>query len=151
MKKLFITLTITGLISFLFGNYIFNTYKRNIEETIKNVSSLYEKIYILQYGSYKDKEKAMDNNLPYYILEEEDGFFKIYVGVSITLSNAERIKGIYEDLGHDIYIKEKQIDNITFIDLLNSYDNEMNGKDDEKIIDIQKKLINKYKELILNE
>ena len=32
MKKLFITIIITGLISFLFGSYIFNVYLKNVKE-----------------------------------------------------------------------------------------------------------------------
>ena len=73
MKKLFITLLVTGLISYLFGNYIFTTYKKNLENVVKRVSSTYETVYMLQYGSYKNREKALDNDLEVsYILEKED-------------------------------------------------------------------------------
>ena len=97
MKKLFITLLVTGLISYLFGNYIFTTYKKNLENVVKRVSSTYETVYMLQYGSYKNREKALDNDLEVsYILEKEDGFYKIYIGVTKNLEIANKIRGIYK-------------------------------------------------------
>ena len=38
MKKLLITLLITSLISFLFGNYIFKVYIKNVKETVLKFS-----------------------------------------------------------------------------------------------------------------
>ena len=58
MKKLFITIIITGLISFLFGNYIFNVYLKNVKEAIESVTNIYDDVYMLQYGSYNTIEKA---------------------------------------------------------------------------------------------
>lgn len=151
MKKLFITLLVTGLISFLFGNYIFSVYKNNLEDVIKSASSLYETIYMLQYGSYKNKEDALNNDLDNYILEIEEGFYKVYVGITFSRENALKIKEIYKKKGNDIYVKEKLINNLEFLDLLNSYDNLINEKDNNEILSIQNNIIDKYKELILNE
>lgn len=151
MKKFFITLLVTGLISFLFGNYIFRVYRKNIEEVIKSASSTYETIYMLQYGSYKDKEDAIGNKLDNYILEIEDGFYKIYVGATNSKENALKIKEFYKETGNDIYVKEKLINNLEFLDLLYSYDALMNNKDKNEILSIQNNIIDKYKELVLNE
>jgi hypothetical protein len=151
MKRLLITLVITSIISFLFGNYIFKTYKDNLEMALESVSSLYDTVYMLQYGSYKNKDKAMDNKLKYFAMEEENGYYKVYVGVTSSLDNAEKIKGIHRDLGNDIYIKEKSISNLEFIDILNNYDASFKDKSNDEILSIEEKIINKYKELILNE
>lgn len=152
MKKLFITLLVTGLISYLFGNYIFTTYKKNLENVVKRVSSTYETVYMLQYGSYKNREKALDNDLEVsYILEKEDGFYKIYIGVTKNLEIANKIRGIYKKKGNDIYIKEKLINDIEFLSFLESYDETILKSNDEETINVENDVINKYKELVLNE
>lgn len=152
MKKLFITLLVTGLISYLFGNYIFTTYKKNLENVVKRVSSTYETVYMLQYGSYKNREKALDNDLEVsYILEKEDGFYKIYIGVTKNLEIANKIRGIYKKTGNDIYIKEKLINDIEFLSFLENYDETILKSNDEETINVENDVINKYKELVLNE
>ena len=83
MKKLLITLLITSLISFLFGNYIFKVYIKNVKEIVKEASSIYDDVYMLLYGSYNTIEKAKKNNLNNYILKEEDGFYKVYIVLSL--------------------------------------------------------------------
>jgi len=151
MKKLLITLIASGLISFLFGNYIFKTYKSNLEDAIKSVSSIYEKVYMLQYGSYKDKSKATSNNLSNYILEVEEGFYKVYVGITLSEENAKKIKEIYKNLGNDIYIKEKYISNIELYQTLSTYEEKMSLGTKDEILDIQNKIITSYKEVMENE
>lgn len=151
MKKLLLTMLISGLISFLFGNYVFNVYKNNIEEAIKSASSLYETVYFMQYGSYKNKNDATSNKLDNYLLTVEDGFYKVYIGITKNKENADIIEGIYKEMGNDIYIKEKRIDNLEFLEILSSYDGLLNTKSNEEILGIQKIIIEKYKELVLNE
>lgn len=151
MKKLFLTLTITGLISFLFGNYIFSVYKKNLENAIKSVSSTYEKVYMLEYGSYKDKNKALNTNLDNYILETQDGFYKVYVGVTLNSELATKIKSIYKKLGNDIYIREKYISSLEFVDYLNNHEVLSDTSSNDEVLIMEEDIINKYKEYVLNE
>ena len=53
MKKLFITIIITGLISFLFGNYIFNVYLKNKNFGGDNLG--HESGFIIEYYEKYDK------------------------------------------------------------------------------------------------
>lgn len=151
MKKLFITIIITGLISFLFGNYIFNVYLKNVKEAIESVTNIYDDVYMLQYGSYNTIEKAKNNNLDNYILKEEDGYYRIYVGITLNEENAKKIKEVYKNKGKDIYIKEKNINSLEFVDYLNNKDISFNNISDDEILKIQNEIINKYKELMQNE
>lgn len=151
MKKLFITIIITGLISFLFGNYIFNVYLKNVKEAIESVTNIYDDVYMLQYGSYNTIEKAKNNDLDNYILKEEDGYYRIYVGITLNEENAKKIKEVYKNKGKDIYIKEKNINSLEFVDYLNNKDISFNNISDDEILKIQNEIINKYKELIQNE
>ena len=149
MKKLILTCLFTAILSILFGTYIFSSYKKSIENII-NASSLNEKVYMLLYGSYNSKEKVDNLSLNNYILENENGFYKVYVGVNFSLENANKIKEIYKEKGNIIYIREKNISNLEFIDYLQSNDMDFSNLDKEKILSIENNIINKYKE-IFNE
>jgi len=151
MKKLLITLTITGLISFLFGNYIFGTYQMSVKKAIEEVTNIFDNVYMLQYGSYNNIDKAKSNDLSNYILQQEDKYYKVYVGVTNSYESAKKIKEVYKKLGNDIYVREKQINSLEFIDYVNNYEDKILNGSDEEILDIQNKVIEKYKELLLDE
>ena len=106
---------------------------------------------MLQYGSYNTIEKAKNNDLDNYILKEEDGYYRIYVGITLNEENAKKIKEVYKNKGKDIYIKEKNINSLEFVDYLNNKDISFNNISDDEILKIQNEIINKYKELIQNE
>ena len=105
MKKLFIMCLISGFISVMFGNYIFNIYKNKLDDTLEVISTN-EKVYMLLYGSYNSKEKVDNLKISDYLLEVDD-FYKVYIGITRTIENANIIKEIHKQLGNDIYIREK--------------------------------------------
>lgn len=144
MKKLFIMCLISGFISIMFGNYIFNIYKNKLDDTLEVISTN-EKVYMLLYGSYNSKEKVDNLKISDYLLEVDD-FYKVYIGITRTIENANTIKEIHKQLGNDIYIREKIINNLEFLDYLNYNDN-YEKKSNEEILNIQKNIIKKYKEL----
>ncbi len=144
MKKLFIMCLISGFISIMFGNYIFNIYKNKLDDTLEVISTN-EKVYMLLYGSYNSKEKVDNLKISDYLLEVDD-FYKVYIGITRTIENANIIKEIHKQLGNDIYIREKIINNLEFLDYLNYNDN-YEKKSNEEILNIQKNIIKKYKEL----
>lgn len=144
MKKLFIMCLISGFISIMFGNYIFNIYKSKLDDTLEVISTN-EKVYMLLYGSYNSKEKVDNLKISDYLLEVDD-FYKVYIGITRTIENANIIKEIHKQLGNDIYIREKIINNLEFLDYLNYNDN-YEKKSNEEILNIQKNIIKKYKEL----
>ena len=149
MKKLLLTCLFTAILSILFGAYIFSSYKKSIENII-NASSLNEKVYMLLYGSYNSKEKVDKLTLNNYILEMENGFYKVYVCVNFSLENANKIKEIYKEKGNIIYIREKNISSLEFVDFMQSNDIDFSKLDKEEILSIENNIINKYKE-IFNE
>lgn len=149
MKRLLFTSIFTVIISLVLGNYIFSSYKKTVENLI-TASGSSEKVYMLLYGSYNSKEKVDNILLDNYILEEENGFYKVYVGVSLSLENSNKIKEIYKDLGNSIYIKERYISSLEFIDYLNNSEQNFSELSKERILGIEDNIINKYKE-IFNE
>lgn len=149
MKKLLFTCIFATVISLAFGNYIFSSYKSAAERIISS-SLQSEKVYMMLYGSYNSKEKISKLSLDNYILIEEDGFYKVYVGVSTSLENSNKIKEVYKDLGNSIYIREDYISNLEFIDYLYNKENNFSELSNDEVLSIQNDIINKYKE-IFNE
>ena len=146
MKRLILTCFFTTTISILFGTYIFSSYKKEVNNII-SASSVTEKAYVLLYGSYNTKEKVDNLTLDNYILENENGFYKVYVGVNFSLENANKIKEIYKEKGNIIYIREKEISNLEFIDYMQNNEIDFSNLDKNEILSIEKNIINKYKEL----
>lgn len=149
MKKLLVTCIFTTTLSIAFGSYIFSSYKKSIENII-NASLITEKAYVLLYGSYNSKEKVNNLTLDNYIEEEENGFYKVYVGISFSLENATTLKEIYKEKGNIIYIREKSINNLEFIDYMQSNELNFSNLNNDEILSIENDIINKYKE-IFNE
>ena len=149
MKRLLVMCSFTILISLAFGNYIFGIYKKSVENII-STSLSNEKVYMLLYGSYNNLEKVNKLSLDNYILINENGYYKVYVGVSMSLDNSNKIKGIYKDLGNSIYIKEKYISSLEFVDYLYNKEVDFSNLENEEILNIENDIINKYKE-IFNE
>lgn len=145
MKRFLVICSISIFVSFISGEMIFNIYRKNLENTISVINEK-EKVYMLLYGSYNSKEKVDNLNLDNYIVINNNGFYEVYVGISKKIENCEKIRGIYKKRGNNIYIREKEISNMEFIDYLNYIDN-LNDKSDDEIINIEKNIINKYKEL----
>ena len=146
MKRLLLTIIFTTTISILFGSYIFSSYKKEVDKII-SASLTTEKAYMLLYGSYNTKEKVDNLSLDNYILENENGFYKVYVGVNFSLENANKIKEIYKEKGNIIYVREKEISNLEFIDYMQNNEIDFSSLDKNEILSIEKNIIDKYKEL----
>ena len=137
-----------SLLSVIYGKYIIDIYKSNTIEVI----SEYENIYILQQGVYSTFDNANKNSkdLYYYIVEKDDKYYRVYVGITQNKENSEKVKGIYKGKGKDIYVWEKQVNNNEFLEALKQYDNMLNEKNEEKdILEVEKKVLEKYEELII--
>lgn len=149
MKRLILTCFITTTLSVAFGSYIFSSYKNEVENII-NASLVTENVYMLLYGSYNSKEKTDNLTLENYILEEENGFYKVYVGVTNSIENANILKEIYKEKGNIIYVREKNINNLEFMEYMQREDINFSNLNNDEILSIEKNIINKYKE-IFNE
>lgn len=145
MKKLLYTCLFTIIVSVLFGNYIFLSYKKSIEKIV-NASISSEKIYMLLYGSYNSLDKVKNINLDNYILEEENGFYKVYVGITKNEENLKKLREIYKEKGNIIYVREKYISNLELIDYIMNSESNFDNISNEEILSIENNIINKYKE-----
>ncbi len=146
MKRFLITILFTTLVSILYGNIIFNVYKKNATNILEVMQSE-EQVYAVLYGSYNSIDKVKNLKLNNYIIENEDGYYRVYVGISKNIENASKIREIYNKLGKGTYIRNIVVDSIDFIDYLNSIEFNLMDKSDDEILKIETDIINKYKEL----
>lgn len=104
---------------------------------------------MILYGSYNNKSKVEKLKIDNYILKKEGNFYRVYVGATSSLDNAERIKNIYLKQGASVYIRNEVSYDIDFVDYLQSVDN-YTDKTDEDILEIQKNIVKKYKDKFEN-
>ncbi len=150
MKIKFTVPLLLAIISgFLLGKVMFNQYEDKI--SIKPVfGEIGEDVYFIQLGVYSSKEDMEKNvvNLTSYIYEEISDSYYVYVGLTNDVKNADKLKGYFEDLGYNIYVKQLKINNSEFLKQLKQYDALLSKTDDSGAIKtICNDVLKKYEEL----
>ena len=141
-KNKIIFFLVAFFIGFILGEVVFNDYKRNLDDSEYNA-------YLIQIGSFKDDIEVDPKD---YLVLEEDGRFNVYAGITTKLSNATKIKELYESENVESVIKPVVIDNVEFMNNLKQYDlllSEVSSKDN--LISINDVIISQYEELILGK
>ncbi len=149
MKKFFITVILAILIGVVFGKLMFDQYDHKLKEVFKET----EKVYFLQQGVYSNLENVTKNitKISHYVVEKDDLYYRVYVGITKNEKNINKIREILIGDGNDIYVRELNLNQTPFLDVLNQYDlllEKVTKK--EEILQIQKQVLNQYKELILD-
>ncbi len=130
------------------------TFDRYDNLSIKQVANLDEKIYMLKYGSYSS-EDDMSNKLKdidRYIYIEEDGNYSVYLAITKTLDNANKILNLYTLKNIKLEIEKLSIDNEEFISNLNEYEKLLSATEDEKsLLIIQRQILACYTSLVVED
>ena len=136
------------ILGIILGLIMLNQYDKKVE--LKPVSNTTEKIYLLQQGVYSSIESMEESikKTPHYIYNIENDKYHVYV----AFTKDDKLKGYFENIGYSIYVKEINMNNKNFIEILEQYDLLLNNTDDKEVINaIVKQTINKYKELVIDE
>lgn len=150
MKKFIISFISAIIVGIILGSYIFLGYQDKIV-TVDKVESD-KTIYILQQGVYSSLENAKKYApKEYYITHHDDKYYRVYVGISANLENANKLKEFFINKGNNIYIRELVFNNKEFDDLINQYDLLISKINGEEMISIQKQILDKYKELVIKD
>lgn len=143
--KFLIPIILSIVVGFFIGKTFFNDYDNTI-----SVFNEGEKLYFIEIDNSKIKEELNDNE-DYLILKEDDTYY-LYVGITKNKEIAEKIKVYYEKLENNIYVREKYVDNYSFLNILTEYDKICTAiNDDKNLIDIERIVISNYKEMILED
>lgn len=139
-KKLFYIL-IAIVLGFILAEAIYGEYKRGLEDNYN--------AYLIQIGSFSEDDEVNPKD---YLVIKEDGRYNVYAGITTKLTNATKIKNLYEKENVNTYIKPIVIDNVEFISDLEQFDvllSEVDEKD--SLISINDVIISKYEEIILGK
>jgi hypothetical protein len=151
MKKTLLVILIAIFVTTLYGKFIYSIYESDSKPVDSTIDEL---VYIIQQGVYSSEENAKkySADLNYYVIDKDNNYYRVYVGITQSKENSEKIKEIYKDMGKDIYVWEKNINNKAFLEVLKQYDALMEEKSDSKdIISIQTQILGKYEELVIRE
>lgn len=148
MKKSFpiVSAIIIGLI---LSKFMFNQY--NYDSKISTVFKNSEKLYFVMFGIYssKDEMEKETSNLKSYIYSLENDKYYVYLGITKEEKNFDKLKGYFNSIGYDVSERVLNINNDSYIDLLEQYDILLSKTNDNDVIEaIASQTITKYKESI---
>ncbi len=149
-RKIILPTILSLLIGGYLGYLIFNQYKQN---NVTTFSESDEPIYFLQQGVYSSEESILSNTkeISDYIYFKEDDKYKVYVGITTSKENAEKISNIFKDKNIDIYIKEMGISDKAFVEKLKQYDELIKATEDQNVIlGIIKQILSEYEQVVKN-
>lgn len=150
MKKYLFTFFSAIIIGFFLANFFLKQY--DDFDGIK-VSGTGENIYFIQYGVFSSLESLEENTvaLQNYIYNKQDNLYHVYVGITKLKENSAKIINYYKNLGYDLIIKEFQITNKDFLELLINYDEILKSTVDETVISsVISQVLMKYEEVVIS-
>lgn len=146
--KFLCTVLISVVLGAICGKVVFNHYQEN--EMVFQEKS---KVYFLQQGVYSQKD-TMDENVAKLNASTsvfEDGKYHVYVGITKSVKNVDKIVAMYKDLGMSLYMKEVNISDNEFINNLEQYDILLkSAQTKEEIMAVNKVILASYDEIVLN-
>ena len=148
IKKNLITVLFVIILGLISGKTLYNkisdVYALNVKKE--------DRIYFLQLGVYKDMESMKyDTNMitDKLVIKEKNNYY-VYIGLSKEKENLKKISSLYEKLGYNLYLYEKEVENDTFLTNLEQFYLLMkNAKTEEEIESINAVILSSYEEMIL--
>ena len=145
--KNFITILFIMFLGIYLGTYLYKSYlyKNNNDKL-----NLY-KIYLLEYGVYNSYENMDENgkNIENYFYYSNNDGYHILLGITENKNIINKIGESYENISN-INIREDYINNMEFIENLKQYDNLIINSNKTEVLQLEKQVLSKYEELILN-
>ncbi len=129
---------------FVSAEVLYTEYKNNLDDSEYNA-------YLIQIGSFSDKDPENIDTSNYLVLKE-DGIYNVYAGITTKLANASKIKEVYASEEIEGVIKPVVIDNVEFMSNLEQFDillSEVDSK--ENIKSINDAIISEYEEIVLRD
>ena len=110
--------------------------------------------YILELGSYDPKESLAHDtrDINDFIVLKENNKFLAVVGLSKNKNNLEKVSKLYSNLGYNLFIRAKSIDNKAFNTNLEQFDKLLSeAKREDEVRSINSVILSSYEELIINK
>lgn len=126
------------LLATIFSKLIFSSYES--EQVMISSGN----IYLLQYGSYINKEVMNENikKLDNYFISLNDGKYYVYIGGYTNINTANKMQKYFEDNKIYTYIKNDYLTNLEIVNEINEIDKSiLEEKDYKKSIELNKKIL----------
>ena len=147
-KSFFITMIVAILLGSVLGNFLFEQYKLESSEVVKEVNSLY---FIME-GAYSNLEQAekSSEDIDVKLITKEDANYIVYLAITKDSNNLEKMEKLYKDLNINTTIKTMSVSNEQFLATLEQMDLLINNtKDNEEILSINEVVLANYQEFVL--
>jgi len=150
MKKNLATLIIVILLGCFTGKFVYNkisdVYALNIKKD--NV------IYLLQLGVYSSKESLESDtrDINNKLVVKDNNNYYVYVGISKSKDNLKKISFLYNKLGFNLYLAEKEVNNDLFLTNLGQFDLLLEkASTNDEIDSINSVILSSYEEMVLKK
>lgn len=152
MKKLMFPVFCSLFLGVMMGYYLFHEYDSTVK--IKPVfQETSEKVYFFQLGVYSDLESVQNSTRSFtnYIYALENSQYHVYVALTKSSKNVEKLKGYFKEKGYDIYVKEMVISSEEYLDKLTQYDQVLEKTTEKEAIEnVVDKILTEYKEMVID-
>ena len=151
MKKTILWILLAGISGIILGRLTFNKYE-NL--TVENTIKLDDGVYMLKYGIYDSFDLMINDmsSIERFVYIKENEKYKVYIAISKSMDNINKIKKIYENKNNNLEIEQVNIDNNEFILNLDEYEKLLDACEDEKsILIVVNQILSCYEKLVSND
>ena len=133
MKKNLLMILIALMVGFFLGNYFLKQYDGLSSLAVFDKNSI---MYFIEYGKFTSQEE-MDQQtieLENYIYELENNEYHVYIGIIKNKELISKIKSYFDHKGYNVTIKNFNISNSYFNDIIDNYDAILATTNDDIVI-----------------
>ena len=145
-KKIILSVVFTMLLGIATAKVV---YSKTISSDDKKSNNT---VYFLQLGVYTNKNsmqldtKSIENKI---VTQENDKYY-VYVGISKSKKNLEKVSKLYKNDGYSLYIKEMSVLDNEFLVNLEQFDKLIeSAKTNEEINTINMVILSSYEEIVI--
>ena len=149
MKKYLFTFLLALVTGFFLSNFFIKQYDNY---TGIRVTGLADELYFIQYGVFSSVDSMEKETiaLENYVYNIKDNMYYVYVGITGSSDNANKIVNHYKKLGYETIIKKYDISNNNFLNELKNYDSILENTDDTTVIaSLISQILIKYEEVVI--
>ena len=147
-KSFFITMIVAIFLGAVLGNFLFEQYKLEDKSVVREVNS----IYFIMEGSYGTLEQAKEatKDIEVKLITKEDANYVVYLAITKSNDNLEKLEKIYDDLKLNTTIKKMSIDNEEFLATLEQMDLLIDKTtSQDEILVVNEVVLSNYQEFVL--
>lgn len=146
MKRTIILAVVFLTLGTVCGNFLYQKAPNSI--SVFQQDSSY---YFLQEGVYTSKDVMQESikDIPHKLVVFKDDMYYVYVGITKSEKNADKIQKIYEELGYQIHITTESLDNEEFSSNVTQFDLLVEeAESSEDVLTVEEVILANYEELI---